>query len=251
MENLIMTGVTNPTLIFESDLNSINSGESSIVLFRPSLRENMDTPLMLESIHERKGHLIVVSEDLEYFTHVHPVAETNNTYSAELTLPYGGNYKLFAEYKPIGHDKITEIFDFTVHGAIKQAKIYKSKNNLFVGDDYTVVLLNTENLIAGSDAIISAEFYEEGKKISINKVENYLGEKAHAVAISVDDKNFSHVHPMIINDSLKLQLSIDKPGLNRLWLQFKINEQVYTADFVVEASQSVQHKNVSHKHIHN
>ena len=57
---------------------------------------------ILETIHEKKIHLIVVSTDLSYFRHLHPDADTGGKYSIRIAFPHGGHYLLFADYKAQG-----------------------------------------------------------------------------------------------------------------------------------------------------
>jgi hypothetical protein len=237
-------------LQFGNDLNNIKAGEKFDLVFTPILKKNKNALVLLETIHERRAHLIFVSEDLEYFNHIHPTKETNGVYSVETNLPYGGKYKLFAEYKPADEEKITEVIEIIVDGDQKPEKSYNSENKFYMGKEYSVKLLNTNNLIAGKDSRIIAEFYKDGRELNINKLENYLGEKSHAVAINLRDKNFMHIHPMIIDDKLNLHLNFDEADLYRLWLQFKINGKVYTSDFVVKASHSEKMETITNQHKH-
>lgn len=237
-------------LKFESDLNSVAAGKKFKLVFNPVLKADSNNLVKLETIHERKAHLIIVSDDLEFFNHIHPVEVNNSAYAVELVLPSGGKYKLFAEYKPEGYDKITDEFDFFVSGKSKAEKIYESKSTSFAGKEYSVKLLNADNLLAGEDLNIIAEFYKDGKKLNINTFDNYLGEKAHAVLISIKDKKFMHVHPMVMDNKLNLHLNFEISDLYRLWIQFKINGQVHTADFVVKATQSEKIKTINNQHKH-
>jgi hypothetical protein len=237
-------------LKFESDLNSVAVGENFKLVFNPVLKADSNNPVKLETLHERKAHLIVVSDDLEFFNHIHPVEVNNGAYAVELVLPSGGKYKLFAEYKPEGYDKTTDVFDFVVSGKSKAEKLYEYKSTVHTGKEYSVKLLNADNLLAGEDQTIIAEFYKDGKKLNINTFDNYLGEKAHAVLISIKDKKFMHVHPMVMDNKLNLNLNFDKSDLYRLWIQFKINGQVHTADFVVKATQSEKIKTINNQHKH-
>ena len=237
-------------LEFKSDLNSVAAGENFKLVFNPVLKVDSNNPGKLETLHERKAHLIIVSDDLEYFNHIHPVEMNTGAYAVEFVLSSGGKYKLFAEYKPEGYDKITDVFDFVVSGKSKAEKIYESQSTAYTGKEYSVKLLNTENLTAGEDQTIIADFYKDGKKLDINTFDNYLGEKAHAVLISIRDKKFMHVHPMVMNENLNLHINLTESDSYRLWLQFKVNDTVYTADFVLKAVQSNKSAETNNQHKH-
>jgi FtsH-binding integral membrane protein len=56
----------------------------------------------LAIVHEQPIHLIVVSEDLSYFDHVHPVAGKEAVFDWTYVFPRAGRYLVFAELTPKG-----------------------------------------------------------------------------------------------------------------------------------------------------
>jgi hypothetical protein len=52
----------------------------------------------LEIVHEKPIHLIVVSDDLSFFNHIHPQPAPDGRYTGETSFPSGGAYKLYASY---------------------------------------------------------------------------------------------------------------------------------------------------------
>lgn len=74
----------------------------------------------------------------------------------------------------------------------------------------------------------------------------YLGATAHIVMINKADKDFLHIHPM--SDKrfpIYAETYIEKAGLYRMWVQFKIDEKVHTADFTVVVSEGTKQKQAS------
>ncbi len=51
---------------------------------------------------------------------------------------------------------------------------------------------------------------KDGKEINPSTLDNYLGAKAHVVVVSVDDKEYIHVHPDVENGRHKLHTSFHK-----------------------------------------
>ena len=232
------------------DTSRIKAGEKFTFSFIPKLKKDENSPVILDEIHERKAHLIFVSEDLEYFNHIHPEVEQNGKYSVETSLPFGGKYILFIEYKPRGNEKITELINITVAGKQKPDKIYTLESYTYKGKEYSVELSNNEKVIANLDSRIFVSIYKDKNEITENQLENYLGEKAHAVAISLNDRNFLHVHPMVMGNKLNLHINFGKPGFYRLWVQFKKDEQLYTSDFVLKAIQADKNEIKANQHNH-
>ena len=54
--------------------------------------------------HQKLMHLIVVSDDLTWFRHAHPVFRPDGTFTISETLPRAGGYHVFADYVPQGRD---------------------------------------------------------------------------------------------------------------------------------------------------
>jgi len=225
-------------LQFNNDLSRIKAGEDFTLSFSPKYKYDDSKIVELETIHEQKAHLIIVSEDLEYFNHVHPTRVNNGEYSLQMNLPYGGSYKLFVEYKPRDSQKITDGFDLEAEGNEKPKMIFGSEKLSFNHKDISVSLLGASKIYSNSELQIPILIMKDGKKISSGKLDNYLGEKAHAVLIGISDLGFIHVHPMVSKNQLQFHLNIPEQGFYRLWLQFKIDDNLYTADFVLEAKPS-------------
>ena len=51
-------------------------------------------------VHEKLIHLFIVSEDLEYFAHVHPDLGPDGVFRLDTRLPKPGTYKLLADFFP-------------------------------------------------------------------------------------------------------------------------------------------------------
>ena len=227
-------------LQFDNDLSNLKSEEYFNLSFSPRFKHDEKLVVELETIHEKKAHIIIVSEDLEYFSHIHPNKEDNGEYSVKVNLPFGGKYSLFIEYKPKGSNKITDRFNLLIEGTEKSKAVFKSERYLFEAQNLSVMLRPAEDLLSGKEIQIPVAILKDGKELNAAIFDNYLGEKAHAVLIGITNFDFLHVHPMVMNNQLNLHMNIVKSGYYRLWLQFQIDGILYTADFVLEAKPSNQ-----------
>src|SRR5260221_431464 len=70
----------------------------------------------LDIVHEKQMHLMIVSQDLGEFYHIHPEPSPGDAFRVPHTFPYGGNYKLYADYTPVGGTNRIEVFDLKVLG---------------------------------------------------------------------------------------------------------------------------------------
>jgi hypothetical protein len=55
-----------------------------------------------EVVHDRRYHLFVISQDMEYFQHIHPDERPDGTWTIDVTLPKPGYYKVLSDFLPSG-----------------------------------------------------------------------------------------------------------------------------------------------------
>ncbi|WP_430611791.1 heavy metal-binding domain-containing protein [Flavobacterium sp. JP2137] len=196
-----------------------------------------DKPVPLEEAHEMKMHLLLVSEDLSWFDHIHPQEQKDGSYTVAETFPNGGNYLIFTDYKPVGLPGAVNRQKVAVTGATLASKMdYKPKLVAEV-DGYKITLLNGADFKTNSSQDLQFSVEKNGKKLQESDFENYLGATAHIVMIGKEDKDFLHIHP--ISDKrfpIYAQTLIKKSGVYRMWAQFQINGKLYTADFTVDVA---------------
>src|ERR1043165_7975555 len=74
------------------------------------------TVRFLQFVHEKPLHLLIVSEDLAEFYHIHPEMQVDDSYGVKHIFPHGGLYRLYADYTPPGYGAIVEQFELRVDG---------------------------------------------------------------------------------------------------------------------------------------
>src|SRR5438876_1714517 len=80
----------------------VKPGQKTRLLFRISHPGNGETIKKFEVVHERQYHLFVISQDMDYFQHIHPEEQPDGTWSIEITLPKAGYYKVLSDFMPSG-----------------------------------------------------------------------------------------------------------------------------------------------------
>ena len=78
---------------------------------------------------------------------------------------------------------------------------------------------------------------KDGKQVDANSLENYLGAKAHMVVISLNEKEYLHVHPDVAEGKLDLHTTFKNPGIYRGWIQFQAEGKIHTTDFTLNVTQ--------------
>src|SRR5664279_3277260 len=91
--------------------------------------------------HDKDLHLIVVRRDQAHFQHVHPVLGDDGTWSVLVDLSATGEYRVFADFTPTGHDGgLTLGADLAVPGGYQPVPLPAPAPSAAVVDGYAVTL---------------------------------------------------------------------------------------------------------------
>lgn len=226
------------------------AGQTTLLLLTPKLKkdEKVDVPLDLN--HEKKMHLIAVSEDLSTFQHLHPIYQSSGSYDVKVTFAVGGNYLLFADYKPSEGGEVVNKLPITVEGKKKENTTYSAEKLIWMNKGISLTLQTKSGKIkSGKEQHINGILTQDGKPVKFETLENYLGAKAHAVMIELVDKDYVHVHPGTANGNLHMHVTFEHAGIHRAWIQFLVNGEVQVADFVINVIKGEDEANSpEHKH---
>src|SRR5829696_6544567 len=96
--------------------------------------------------HTKRMHLIVVRRDLTDFQHLHPTMRADGTWTAPLTLPESGSYRVFADFAHDGENR-TLAGDLNVDGPVDWRPLPAASDVARTADGYDVRLIG-----AGSTA---------------------------------------------------------------------------------------------------
>ena len=232
------------------------AGKPVKLTFTPAIVEKPGEAVPLDVVHEKKLHLIMVSDDLSWFDHQHP--EYNGTgLDLTYTFPKGGNYLLYADYKPAGAGHQVEKLPVPVSGTPARPVVFSAAKTTVSVDGYEATLQPAGGKwVTNNPLHISCTVKKGGKPLDVNAFENYLGAKAHVVMVGLEDKGYEHVHPDVNAGTFDLHTQFAKPGIYRMWLQFQTEGKVHTADFVLnvaegkpgEVPQEAGHGDMEHHH---
>ena len=244
--NVKMDFTTNPT--------TVNPNQSVTLSMTPKNKDNSSLQVPLDVEHTKKIHLIVVSEDLSWFDHIHPEYNADGSYSVTEKFPTAGKYTLFADYKPAKGNHTVDVLNVNVTGNVPKPKTYAADKLIGDGGDGFSVKLSPEGgkFLTNMPMHINGVMMQNGKEVNVNTLEDYLGAKAHMVVVSLADKNYLHVHPSVEGGKFDLHTTFDKPGIYRGWIQYQSNGKVHTSDFVfnVAEGKATDMKDMKHDGTH-
>ena len=221
----------------ESNPDLIEAGKQVVFSLKPQVEGRESEPVPLDTRGGFEIHLILVSDDLSWFDHRHPVLSDLGTYELKYTFKEGGIYDLYADYRPTGSTDTYEKKTFAVNGNSSIGKAFKEAKLSSTAGPYQVSISpgESDSLVSGRPQLLNVTISLDNIPVDPNTLGDYLGSKGHMVIINLNDRNFLHVHPAVENGKLVFHTTFHKPGLYRAWIQFQTENIVQTADFVLEA----------------
>ena len=193
-------------------------------------------------VHEKLTHLIVVSDDLGFFEHIHPEWRDDH-FEVKTSVPHAGNYRAFADVTPSGGKQVISRSAFTVGGGnplpARPLAIDSNLTKEFAGLRVTLVP-DTVPLHAGKAVMMTFRLTDTVSGQPVRDLDRYLGAFGHCTIISQDTERFLHTHPMDERAGVArggpdvvFHTSFPAAGLWKIWAQFNWHGKIITAEFVV------------------
>jgi uncharacterized membrane protein len=192
----------------------------------------------LATVHEKKMHLIVLSQDLSFFDHIHPQLQPDGSLLIDYAFPFAGNFLLFADITPFGDRN--QVFRIPVHvnGTPPPSKpLLVTPAQAKVFGPYRVQMLLTPRRPSWRDeTVLTYTIWKNG--LPVTDLQPYLDAAGHCVAISQDTMGYCHSHPLEVGEkhygpTVRFHVLLSKPGIYKIWTQFKHEGKILTTDFVI------------------
>jgi hypothetical protein len=247
----------------------VTAGRKATLRFRVS-HPGFDAIIQkFEVIHDRQYHLFVISQDMEYFQHIHPEQSTDGVWSIDLILPKAGYYKVLSDFLPAGGSTQFIARSLVTAGyagdlAADSAHLVPDASNSHTVDDIVAqVSFDPPSFVAGLYGHLNFNLADKATGRPITDLQPYLGAFGHTLIMSEDMVDYVHSHPIDISQSdengpkqfmlpagvnpetlrggpeVTFEGLMPKPGRYRAWTQFRRNNKLYTfaTTFSVAASE--------------
>ncbi|SFN57925.1 hypothetical protein SAMN05660284_01824 [Formivibrio citricus] len=219
-----------------------------------SIRPNQQVPLTVqvqdaqgqritayERFQEALMHMIVVSDDLRFFNHLHPEHDGNGNFKVTTRFPAPGAYTLFCDYKPAGRAEQVSVLKLAVPGAMPVTPAIDTATTVKHFAQTTVTLgVSPAQLKAATDTLVTFDLRQKENGQPVADLQPYLGEKGHLVIIKqsspLSGADYIHAHALKEGNGAAVQFMtrFPRPGLYKLWGQFNRGGTILTADFWVD-----------------
>ncbi|HEX8738496.1 MAG TPA: cupredoxin domain-containing protein [Pyrinomonadaceae bacterium] len=223
----------------------------------------------LQIVHEKPMHLIVVSEDLAEFYHLHPEAQADGSYKASFAFKNGGKFKLYADLTPAKDRQMVRIFDLTIAGSERAKEALKTDAKFErTVEDLKVSMKPDGDFVANREITLTYSVFDARTNQPVTDLQKYLGETAHFVVVNKDLNEFVHAHPVSLDNvkdgehqhdansspkhdeklssaaanSVSARVSFPKAGIYKIWAEFQRNGKVTAVPFVVEVKAGAEEK---------
>ena len=215
------------------------AGEKVQIHFRMTDPVTGKTVNHYEIVHEKLFHMFLVSQDLQYFVHDHPVLQPDGTFDYEEIFPKPGMYRILADFYPSGGTPQLVPKTVVVPGAPGQdvsLVLPNPKPELGVNH---CTNLDVELTMDPPTPIVGLKTLLFFKLSPADGIEKYIGAWAHMLAASDDLIDLIHDHPFIADGGPQLQFNIIFPRARtyKIWVQFQRKGVVNTAAFTVPVSE--------------
>jgi hypothetical protein len=248
----------------------VKPGQKAKLLFRISHPGSGEAIKKFEVVHERQYHLFLISQDMEYFQHIHPEEQADGTWSIDVTLPKAGYYRVLSDFMPSGgasqfiaRPLVTAGYAGDLEG--DSAHLVPDAVSSKTVDGMTATLAyDPATFSSGVYGHLNFHLTDASSGQPINDLQTYLGAFGHTLIMSEDMVDYVHSHPLDIlakadddggppqfliapgADLEKLRGGPDvtfeglmpKPGRYRAWTQFRRNDKIYTFAFTFNVANS-------------
>ena len=257
-------------LDFETTPAVVKPGQKVTLTFRMFHPGTGEQIKKFETVHEKQFHLFVISQDMEYFQHIHPEEHPDGTWTIEATLPKAGYYKVLSDFMPSGgapqflaRPLVTAGYtgDLEADSAHLVSDTTLSKT---VDDITATVSYDPPECMVGLYCHMNYFLKDSATGKPIADLQTYLGAFGHTLIMSEDMVDYVHSHPLDIlampdddggppvflippdadlealrgGPEVTFEGLMPKPGHYRAWTQFRRNDKIHTFAFtfnVIEA----------------
>jgi hypothetical protein len=186
-----------------------------------------------EIVHEKLFHSFLVSQDLRFFAHQHPVLDKTGIFHFGWKFPEPGMYRVLSDYYPKGGSpQLTTNTIFVSGGppvAATPPKLTADLSPQKSENTSASLTMDPPQPVAGFKTLM---FFDLSPGDGLEK---YIGAWGHMLAASEDLVDMIHNHPFIADGGPKVQFNMifPRPGVYRVWVQFQRKGVVNTFAFNV------------------
>lgn len=256
-------------LEFRTEPAQVHPGEKVSLFFRFLHPGTGEVVRDFEVVHTKQFHLFVISQDLEFFEHIHPVMREDGTWTIDTSVPKAGYYQVLCDLMPRGGSGqfLTAALvtaNYAGDLAMDSARLVPDKELKKNDGDLTATLsFNPARPASCQYVHLTFNLTDTKTGRPVTDLQTYLGQFSHMLLMSEDMRSYVHSHPINLiaagEDAAQLpeyiiapdadlatirggpQVTFDalmpKAGMFRAWAQFQRTDEVRTLAFTFNVAQ--------------
>jgi hypothetical protein len=241
----------------------VRPGEKVTLFFRFLHPDTGEVVRDFAVVHTKEFHLFVISQDLEFFEHIHPAMRDDGTWTIETSVPKAGFYQVLCDFMPKGGSGQFLTAPLVTAGyvgdlATDSAHLTPDKSLRKSAGDLTATLsFNRPQPASCEYTHLTFYLTDTATGRPITDLQTYLGQFSHMLLMSEDMRCYVHSHPINLvvaqedgvaipeyiippdadlaairgGPRVTFDALLPKAGIFRAWAQFQHNEQVRTLAF--------------------
>lgn len=219
-----------------------------------AVREDGQTALttQFQPLHEKLMHLILVSDDLSWFAHEHPVLGKDGRFTIAQKFPRDGRYFLYSDFTPRNGTNVVATSEVRVGVGITRAPValVPDKTLSKTVDGVRVDLKLSAPLRAGKQTLLTYTLSKNGAPVT--NMTPYLAAMGHMMAVAQGGQSVVHTHAVgsgndpvsgldvtdkmatVSGPTQTFKLEVPTSGLYKIWAQFGVEGQIVTVPFAFD-----------------
>ncbi|HEY6458453.1 MAG TPA: heavy metal-binding domain-containing protein [Steroidobacteraceae bacterium] len=256
-------------LLLRTQPQQVRAGARATLFFTFLHPDTGEVVKDFEVVHTKRFHLFVISEDLEFFEHIHPAMAADGTWSIETTVPKPGYYEVFCDFMPKGGsgqflnapfvtaDYAGDLASDSAH--LKPDTTWRKS----AGDITATLSFEPAQPTSGQYTHLNLYLTDTATGRPITDLQTYLGQFSHMLLLSEDLQCYVHSHPINIvveqedgigvpeyiiapdadldtirgGPRVTFDCLMPKAGVFRVWAQLQRHDQVRTIPFTFAVAQ--------------
>ena len=245
----------------------VRAGQKASLRFKIAHPGTGEVVKKFEVVHEKQYHLFLISQDMEYFQHIHPEEQADGSWTIDATFPKPGYYKVLSDFMPSGGSSQFIARPLVTVGyagdlASNSAHLVPDTKMTKTEEDLTATLAyDPEVCLVGLYCHLNYTLTDAATGRPVTDLQTYLGAFGHTLIMSEDMVDYVHSHPLDIlarpdddggppqflippgadlealrgGPTVTFEGLMPKPGKYRAWTQFRRHDKIHTFAFTFEA----------------
>ncbi len=192
-----------------------------------------------DEAHTQKFHLLIASQDLNWFRHEHPVMAPDGTWKYSLAFPAGTDYLVFGDVAPQGQGSRILASRVSVKGTKPTWNTRIALNSQSTDNGLKGLFSSANKVKSAQSAVLQVKLFDSKTGMAAGDTKPWLGAAGHMMIFHTDGKTVVHSHPqedaeseeLVRKGIVRFSARFPKPGTYKVYSQFSWRGSIRTLSF--------------------